>query len=222
MKREYYILILVLLLVNSCSTSEKPLLRAQQRNLYDMKSANPEVEAINDFREVTIFSESFDNTIWASPEKQCLTLKKSNDYAAGGITSMHVKWDKVSGECKWIGIGFGWNNWQPKDINPILRDAAVSMKVRSAKGSFKNLPVAFAFEDYTGVQTYYGYTSGLADGIFTDSAWTTVTIPLTDFPFEKNEADPGKVKQFIIQLEGDGDIYLDEIRFIRISRPATK
>jgi hypothetical protein len=90
------------------------------------------------------------------------------------------------------------------------------MKVKSVKGSFSNLPVAFAIEDYTGVQSYYGFNSSLASGLFNDQTWTTVTIPLKNFPFERNDADLGKVKQFMIQLEGDGDIYLDDIRIVSL------
>jgi hypothetical protein len=208
-------LLLIPIFIWGCSGTGTPVVQVQKKNLYDViPETNP--QEINGFREITIFSDSYDNTIWVSPEKQCVTLKRVNEVFCEGQAALHVRWDKVTGGCKWIGIGFGWNNWLPKDMSDILNVAAVTMRVKSVKGTFSNFPVAFAFEDYTGVQSYYGFTPKLASGLFTDTTWTRVTIPLALFPFQSNEADPGKMKQFIIQLEGDGDIYLDDIRLIRL------
>ena len=97
-----------------------------------------------------------------------------------------------------------------------VTDAAIQMQVKAVKGSFSNLPVAFAFEDYAGVQSYFGFNKTLVSGNFTDTTWQTVRIPLRNFPFERNNADMSKIKQFMVQLEGDGDIYLDDIRIVRI------
>ena len=36
------------------------------------------------------------------------------------------------------------------------------------------------------------------------------------FSFEKSDFNIESVKQFMIQLEGDGDIYLDNIKFIKL------
>ena len=74
--------------------------------------------------------------------------------------------------------------------------------------------MAFAFEDYSGVQTYCGFQLRQASGRFNDREWTTVEIPLTDFPFVRNDANLSKVKQLMIQLEAAGDIYLDDVRLI--------
>jgi hypothetical protein len=54
----------------------------------------------------------------------------------------------------------------------------------------------------------------MAPGGFNDSQWTQLVLPLRAFPFRENDADNSKIKQLIIQLEGDGDIYLDRIRII--------
>ncbi|MCX6280561.1 MAG: glycan-binding surface protein [Bacteroidetes bacterium] len=198
----------------ACNPSKPSFVQVQKKDLYDIATIDSSPR-VNDFKEVVIFSDEFDNTVWASPEKNCLTLSKESVHTFSGKYAIHLKWDKVGGGCKWIGIGFGWNNWQPKDMVDIVNVAAVELKVKAVKGSFTNLPVAFAFEDYTGVQSYCGFNTAQASGPFNDSTWTTVTIPLKKFPFQKNDADLGKVKQFIIQLEGDGDIYLDEIKLVK-------
>lgn len=212
MKR-YIFIGLLILIIAGCKPGKHCFVSMQEKQLYDIPSIDNR-PSINGFFELTIFSDDFDNTVWVSPEKNCVTLAKESDHVYAGKYALHVKWDKITGGCKWIGIGFGWNNWQPKDMTDIIGDAAVQMQVRAVKGSFSNLPVAFAFEDYTGVQSYCGFTREQASGTFNDTSWTSVTIPLKDFPFRRNDADLGKMKQFIIQLEADGDIFLDEIKLI--------
>jgi hypothetical protein len=197
---------------------QTPFVQLKTQALYEVATVDNEPN-INGFTAVEIFTDVVDNTIWASPEKQCVTLEKDATHTYAGDAAIHLKWDKITGGCSWVGIGFGWNGWQPKDMLDIINESAIQLQIKSVKGSFKNLPVAFAIEDYTGVQSFYGFNAGLVSGEFTDAAWRTVTIPLRNFPFEKNDADVSKVKQFMIQLEGDGDIYLDDIRIIPYDPP---
>jgi hypothetical protein len=213
MKKQF--ILPLLFLYAACITSKNSIVQMQSKELYD----TPELvdsTSINGFKNSLIYADDLSNEIWVSPEKQCVTMEKNSQVFFSGEASLHLKWDKVTNGCKWIGLGFGWSNWQPKDMNEVVGESAIQMKVKSVKGAFSNLPVAFAIEDYTGVQSYYGFNSSLASGLFNDQTWTTVTIPLKNFPFERNDADLGKVKQFMIQLEGDGDIYLDDIRIISL------
>jgi hypothetical protein len=194
----------------------KSFVGVKQKGLYDIVQSN-NMEEINGFNAIYIFKDDFDKSVWVSPETQCVTMKQEYKEVFADKGALHVKWDKVSGGCKWIGIGFGWNNWMAKDMLDITDIAAVQMQVKSVKGSFTNLPVAFAFEDYGGVQTFYGFNKTLVTQTFNDSTWTSVTIPLSNFNFTKNDFNIESVKQFMIQLEGDGDIYLDNIKFITLN-----
>jgi len=187
----------------------------QQKSLYDA-DVKSDIEEIDGFKAVYIFKDDYDKSVWVSPETQCVTMQSDTKFIYADKSALHVKWDKIKGGCKWIGIGFGWNNWVAKDMMDIAENCAVQMQVKSAKGSFTNLPVAFAFEDYGGVQSYYGFQKPLASGTFNDKTWTTVTIPLSNFDFKKSDFNIESVKQFMIQLEGDGDIYLDNIKFIKL------
>ncbi|MEY4593644.1 MAG: hypothetical protein RIQ47_54 [Bacteroidota bacterium] len=206
--------ILVIAGVSSCAPARKDIVSFKNVGLYDI--ATPEATGqIEGFKPVRIFSDDLGTEVWVSPEKHCVTMERVNTPTVEGTSSLHITWDKVTGGCKWIGVGFGWNDWLGKDMTGLEEVAAVQMKVRAVKGHFKNFPVAFAFEDYTGVQSFCGFRAEQASGEFTDASWTTVTIPLRDFPFQRNDADLSKVKQFMIQLEGDGDIYLDDIRLVR-------
>lgn len=201
-----------------CSTflwSCKSIVQVQQKNLYDVQ-ATEDPNTIEGFKAVYIYKDAIDKSVWVSKETQCvnMTAETKNVYADKG--AMHLKWDKVTGGCTWIGCGFGWNDWVAKNMLDITDIAAVQMQVKSVKGSFSNLPVAFAFEDYNGVQSYFGFQKNLASGIFNDSTWTSVTIPLSKFNFANSDFNVESVKQFMIQLEGDGDIYLDNIKFIKL------
>ncbi len=206
---------LFLMGISAAFAQTTAFVQPKTQELYDEMPAETD-PSINGFKELLVFGDDYDNTVWVSPEKQCVSLEKENTQTYSGKGALHVKWDKVTGGCKWVGIGFGWNNWQPKDMGEIITASALQFQVKAVKGSFSNLPVAFAFEDYTGVQSYYGFNKTLVKGDFNDTEWRTVTIPLQNFPFEGNDADVSKMKQFIIQLEGDGDIYLDDIRLVKL------
>lgn len=199
-----------ILLLGAC----KPLVHVQQRALYDVASTNS-LNEINGFNALQIFQDDYDNSVWVSPEKQCIQLERVNTPMYAGQGALHVKWNKITGGCTWLGTGFGWNNWLPKDMLDITQSTAVQLQIKSAKGSFSNLPVAFAFEDYQGTQIFAGFEKNMAKSMFTDTAWTSVTIPLTKFRFDRTDFNAEQVKQFIIQWEADGDIYLDDIKLIR-------
>lgn len=198
--------------------AQNPFIRVKKQILYDEVSTDT-LENIEGVTALTIFQDDFDNTIWVSPEKQCVKMTTTSDKTYAGASSLRLTWDKVTGGCSWLGLGFGWNNWQSKDLGSIVDNAAIQMQVRSANGTFSNLPVAFALEDYAGTQAYYGFNKTLVKGDFTDTEWRTVTIPLSNFPFEEQDFDVFKVKQFMIQLEGDGDIFLDDIKIVKLPRP---
>jgi hypothetical protein len=192
----------------------KSAITVQHKGLYE-EVEPADANELDGFRAVYIFHDDYDKSVWQSPEKNCVQLSTEKANVYSGTYALHVKWDKIIGGCKWIGIGFGWNNWMAKDISSLKQTTCIEMKIKSVKGSFKNLPVAFALEDYSGVQCYYGFRNELSKGMFNDTSWTTVSIPLEKFNFEAKDFDKEKVKQFIIQLEGDGDIYLDEIKFTK-------
>ena len=191
----------------------KSVVTVQKKGLYDAVENNL---SSSEPTEIPIYSEYMDKFSWVSPEPTCVDLKVNQEKALSGKNSIHLKWDKITGGCKWLGVGFGAGNWSTKDFSDKTSNMALQLQVRAAKGSFKNLPVAFAFEDNFGVQCYYGFRLEQASGIFTDSTWTAVTIPLSKFDFKGNQFNLEKITQFIIQLEADGDIYLDNIKFIAL------
>jgi hypothetical protein len=199
------------ILLSACTS----IVQVQQKALYDnIEAIDP--NEIEGFKAVYIYRDDVDKSVWVSKETQCVNMNAETKNVFADKGALHIKWDKVTGGCNWIGCGFGWNNWVAKNMIDITDIAAVQMQVKAVKGSFSNWPVAFAFEDYGGVQSYYGFQKSLASGTFNDSTWTTVTIPLSKFDFKARDFNPEIVKQFMIQLEGDGDIYLDNIKLIKL------
>ena len=180
--------------------SGEKFVRMSKEGLYDKTTDSASLH-ISGASPLIIFSDEMGSEVWVSPEKKCVTMERVHAPVAEGNTAIHLRWDKVGGGCDWIGIGFGWEDWQPKDISGNWSKLALSLKVRAVKGSFTNLPVAFAFEDYSGVQTYCGFKLKQASGRFNDSEWTTINVPLVDFPFVRNDANLSKVKQFMVQIE---------------------
>ncbi len=207
-----FVILLASLLFSSCD-----IIKMQDKGLYDYKSAKKEKANINGFADLIVFDGAMDKSVWVSPETHCVTMKKEIVNKKVSKSAMHLKWDKVSGGCKWIGIGFGWNNWLGKDMTEVVNEAAIVLYVKAAEGNFSNLPVAFALEDYSGTQAYLGFNKKMVASDFTTDKWTPVIIPLKDFPFKAQDFDASNVKQFMIQLEGDGNIYLDDIKIIRLN-----
>lgn len=200
----------IVLLIVSCQSVVKP----SKQVLYDQDIAT-DTNHLNGFKAVEVFQEVADRSVWVSPERQCVQYLITDSTAYAGQRSMQLKWNKITGGCQWIGLGFGWNNWMAKDFSDIYTTASIQMAVKSCSGTFKNLPVAFAFEDYAGTQNYYGFQASMAPNGFSDSAWTIIKIPLLKFNLGDGKFELENVKQFMIQLEAEGGIYLDDIRIVK-------
>ena len=152
---------------------------------------------------------------WLKKTNQCLTIIETDKYIYSGSGAMHWKWNKKAGDCPWLGMGFGWDNWQGKDMSQIIGKAAIQLKVRSVSGSLKSLPLAACLEDYSGSQVWIGFSpKTIENGIITEE-WSNVILPLTEFEWESStNIDTYNIKQFIVQFEADGEIYVDEIKII--------
>jgi len=190
-------------------------LRLKKQLLYDEPAVDLAPQ-IGGFSALNLFDESMGSEVWFSKEKACVSLSKSEHLPKTGKYCLHAQWDKIAGGCKWIGMGIGWDNWQPKDLSAILDSAAIQIMLRSETDTLKTLPLALALEDYTGAQCFIGFSPRFLMGNkIMPGGWTAAIIPLSEFPFERFNANPAMIKQFIIQFEADGNVYMDDIRLIR-------
>lgn len=196
-------------------TLKQKAIRFKESKLYDIQEEKDN-ENIRGFYALSIFENTLDKQIWVSPETQCIQMKMlQNDLPSE--KSILTKWDKITGGCKWLGMGFGWDNWKPKDMSLVTNDCAIEIKFKSPNTDLTNLPLAFALEDYSGSQAFKGFTtSQLSNKNILKNEWNFVRIPLSDFPFDKTETDPSNIKQFIIQFEADGELIIDHIKLIQL------
>jgi|UniRef100_UPI00404AE58D hypothetical protein len=174
-------------------------------------------KSIRDFTSLEIFNDRNSDEVWVTQNKACIAINFTDSLPASGNLGLHLKWDKIKGGCNWIGLGFGWDYWDAKDISSIVDTAAIQFSVRSRKGVLTNLPLAFCLEDYSDKQAWVGFTKPFLVSETITSEWTKVVIPLSLFPFEEMDFDLASVKQFLIQFEGAGNIDIDNIEFIPFS-----
>lgn len=178
------------------------------KNLYD---DNLELDKpnIHGFYALNIFDGRVDKQIWISTEKNCIESEKINKNDTE--KSLILRWDKISGGCTWIGMGFGWDNWKPKDMSLIVDSAFIEIEFSSPYDT-KNIPVAFALEDYSGTQAYQGFNMNMiSNSKIVAAQKNTIKIPLNKFPFKQTDTDVSNIKQFMIQFEADGALEIHKI-----------
>jgi hypothetical protein len=195
---------LSLLLLQACS-HVKPLA------LYD-KEDWPAEGPLKGLGASSIYNETMSTEIWYTQNPSCIQVSGETGTASNGANNMRIKWDKPGGGCDWVGMGIGWAGWSGKDFSQITNNAAIAFDVRSLTGPMKGLPWAIGFEDFNGAQAWTGFTPSMIDGKVITDQWTTVRVPLENFPFEVRDVDVSSIKQVIMQFESSGTISMDNIR----------
>ncbi|MFN0201210.1 MAG: glycoside hydrolase family 3 N-terminal domain-containing protein [Bacteroidia bacterium] len=195
--------------------AQNRIISFQKANLYEDDSQQ-EVPSLNGFTALDLFHDDIDNSIWVSPEKQCVTMEVYKELSHDGKVSLHLTWDKPNGGCKWIGMGFGWNAWEPKELSLVAEFGAIQFYVRSFKDTLKSLPWAIALEDYSGVQAYTGFSPAYLESPITSDKWTRVNIPIKRFPIKAFDLDLTLIKQFIIQFDGEGEVLIDNFSIVGV------
>jgi len=186
----------------------------EQKSLFDAPADQIKPQGIGNFYALNIYDDNITSEIWFSENQKCLDVSVAKDVYYSGNSSLLLKWNKNADNCGWTGIGFGWDGWAPKDLSQIIDVAAIQLKVKSVKGPLGGLPLAAALEDYSGEQAWLGFSRNTIQGMITDTAWTTVILPLSQFDWNKDQASPFNIKQFVIQFESQGAIYVDEIKIV--------
>jgi hypothetical protein len=49
-----------------------------------------------------------------------------------------------------------------------------------------------------------------------EEKWAYVRIPLSEFNWKENNADPSAIKQFVIQFEVAGELYFDDFEIVAL------
>ncbi|MBI1183248.1 hypothetical protein GC194_03175 [bacterium] len=197
--------IIILAFITACVSPK-------QMSLFDEPSDQKAPSGINGFYATTIYSDYLTDEIWVSPESKCLSIETSKEIKHWGQASLHLKWDKMSQSCGWLGMGIGWDGWNGKNLKPVLYDAAIFMYVRTAVGSRPSLPLAACLEDYNGRQAWLGFGSNTQQDSTISEEWSYIVLPISEFNWYEQNCDIENIKQLIIQFEAEGDVYIDDIR----------
>lgn len=183
-------------------------------NLYENAATSDTVPHIENVYALQIFKDYLSSEIWFTEDTSCLQVENIFDEKAIGKGALHLKWNKTSGGCIWVGMGIGWDGWNPKNLQEIYPNASIEFNVRSPKGIQTGLPWAMALEDYSGGQAWAGVFANYIEGQKITENWTKVQVPLSAFDLAQFDADITSIKHLIIQFESEGEIYLDELRIV--------
>ncbi len=164
-----------------------------------------------------IYTGYITSEIWATESEACISVSSTKEAAYKGDLGMHVKWNRVKEGCPWLGVGFGWDNWNPKDISSIKNNGAIEFWVRMAEGERPMLPWAIGIEDYAGASAWLGMSGNALKADKVTTEWARVELPLSEFNWDEMQPDLTSIKQIIFQLEADGEVYIDEIRIVPYS-----
>jgi hypothetical protein len=182
--------------------------------LFETAPKAAEVDHIDNFYATQVFDDNMSKEIWFSPDGGCLDVTTTSENVYSGTGALHLNWDLGKGGCDWVGMGIGWENWSGKNLGSIYDHAALSFKVRTDGKALKNLPIAFAFEDYGDLQAWVGFNRKMLDVPEITKEWSTVTIPLLAFNWGELDTDITNIKQLVIQFFASGDFYMDDVRII--------
>ena len=161
-----------------------------------------------------VFFDDSRGELWSNL-KTCGTLEIEN---LEGNNVVSLDWNKT--DCDWVGFGNSWSNFMADDISGIIETHAISFKVMAVDSDQKSVPFVVGMEDYSGGSSYYFSHLNLFgdDLIVSNQKWTTFYMPFTFYDFSVQGVDPFGIKQMIIQLEGSGKLYLDDIKVVPFSK----
>ena len=92
-------------------------------------------------------------------------------------------------------------------------NVTIKIALKSKANLYEAQNLRFGFEDYERqVSLVNLHRDFLPNGSFVAGQWQTITIPLSALPAT---ADFSNIKQFMIQMDKQGDVYIDDIRLIR-------
>ena len=193
-------IILVLLLLTAC-VEFKPIA------VYDVQ---PEQDGSQ--LEKVFFDESV-GMLWQNLNG-CATLKVVKE---DGSNAILLEWNKVG--CDWVGIGNSWSNFVADDISEYINTSAISFRVKAVESEQKSIPFVIGLEDYAGGNSYvFSEFKDFANQLsITTDKWTSLYIPLSRYNYTYQGVDPTNIKQMIIQLEGAGKVFLDDIKVVPFS-----
>lgn len=172
--------------------------------IYDVESKQDNAQ-----QEKVFFDESL-GMLWQNLNG-CANL---NLVKEDGSNVILLDWNKVG--CDWVGFGNSWSNFVGDDISDYITNSAISFRVKAVDSEQKSIPFVIGLEDYSGGSDYvFSEFKDFANQLsITRYKWTTINIPLSRYNYTYQGVDPTNIKQMVVQLEGAGKVFLDDIKIV--------
>ncbi len=179
-------------------------------SLYDSKEL---LSSYDSFEPKTIFTDSRQDGLWGMQNSPCKNIQYDTSHSVIGKDHLHIQW-KQSSECKYLGMGFKWDNYKSKNLLPIVKECAIEMMIKVEEGELTKIPMFFALTDYSGKQCMSKINILDIEGGVIDTTWRKVLIPLPSFNHEKKQVNLSNIKELRLEFQREGDIHLDRIRIV--------
>ena len=193
----------------------------------------PQISSPNQLPQV-LFDDNFVNKNgWGLVSNQCMTVERSGTNTFEGDYAIHAKWDIRDEACALPLFGLSWAKWTPVDVRPMKDKALLSFYVKSSEP--ENLSFQVLLEDFNrntgGVNWRMEWVKGTQNG------WHFVNIPLSallagELQSEVQTANasdgsgtssfqarlnPEIVKTLAFKLQGSGEMWIDQMKWIEIN-----
>ena len=175
-------------------------------NIYESSKS---ISAFEKFPYKTLFTNSEENGLWGVKNNTCkeISFEATNSYI--GKDHLHIKWN--ASKCNYIAMGLKWGNYKVKNLKPIIKSAAIELRVRIDSGELSNVPMFFILVDYGGNQCRANINYLDLEGGKIDNKWRRIRIPLQSFNYEKRGVNMSNIKEFRIEFQRKGELHIDNI-----------
>ena len=172
-----------------------------------------ESNLVEQFSPKNIFSDSASSGVWGTKKHSCKQVNfiKKDNYV--GADHLYIKWNQ-NDKCKYLGIGFTWGNYKSKNLNPILENSAIELRIKVDSGRYTKIPVFFILVDYGGKQCITKINYLGIEGGEINTNWTKITLPLQAFNYIEKGVNMGNIKELKIEFQRKGAIHLDDIKIV--------
>ncbi|MFK7776400.1 MAG: hypothetical protein AB8F94_30035 [Saprospiraceae bacterium] len=160
-----------------------------------------------------IFDDAFiNNNAWGMITDECQTFELTDKESSEGNQSLHLIWNDAN-NCNLTSFGASWNKWKPVDLTPIYNTAGFEFDLKMANGNSSSIPLYIGFEDYDRAKTFVKLKSDFVKGGQYSTDWKKVVVPISAIP---KGVDLKKIKQLYFNVKDSGEVYIDNIKLIKL------
>ena len=162
------------------------------------------ISSFEQFPHKILFTNSEDNGLWGVKNNNCkqVSFETTNSYV--GKDHLRIKWN--ASKCNYIAIGLKWANYKVKNLEPIIKSAAIELRVRIDSGELSNTPMFFILVDYGGNQCRAKINYLDLEGGKIDTLWRRIRIPFQAFNYQKRGVNMSNIKELRLEFQRNGPV----------------